>query len=93
MANAAAMNISEGDWVWVECPIARVKMKASLFDGIAPDVVNAQHAWWFPEEDPPDYGWKRSNINLLFDNKHFDPECGAEPLKCSLCRVRKASDE
>ena len=86
---AASLGIAEGDWVWIESPIARVKMRARLFDGIAPDVVNAQHAWWFPEEDPPEYGWKKSNVNLLFDNKHFDPESGAEPLKCYLCRVYK----
>jgi len=87
---AADLGVSEGDWVWVESPETKVMMRARLFDGIAPDVVNAQHAWWFPEEGPPDYGWKRSNINLLFGDKHFDPESGAEPLKCYLCRVYKA---
>jgi anaerobic selenocysteine-containing dehydrogenase len=86
---AASMDISEGDWVWIESPVARVKMRARLFDGIARDVVNAQHAWWFPEEDPPEYGWKRSNVNLLFGDEHFDTESGAEPLKCYLCKVYK----
>jgi hypothetical protein len=55
-----------------------------------PEVVNAQHAWWFPEEDPPEYGWKRSNVNLLFGNTHFDPDNGSEPLKSYLCKVYKA---
>jgi anaerobic selenocysteine-containing dehydrogenase len=87
---AASLGISEGDWVWVESPLAKVKMRASLFDGLAPDVVNAQHAWWFPEESPPGYGWKRSNINLLYGDDHFDPDSGAEPLKCYLCKVYKA---
>jgi anaerobic selenocysteine-containing dehydrogenase len=87
---ASSLGIDEGDWVWVESPTARVKMKAKLFDGIRPDVVNAQHAWWFPEESPPDYGWKRSNVNLLCDHLHFDPESGAEPLKSYLCKVYKA---
>jgi anaerobic selenocysteine-containing dehydrogenase len=87
---AAPLGIGEGDWVWVESPSARVKMKAKLFEGIRPDVVNAQHAWWFPEEPPPDYGWKRSNVNLLYDPLHFDPESGAEPLRSHLCKVYKA---
>jgi anaerobic selenocysteine-containing dehydrogenase len=86
---AASLGISEGDWVWIESPLARVKMRARLFDGIAPDVVNAQHAWWFPEEKPPGYGWKRCNINLLYGDEHFDPDNGSEPLKCYLCRVYK----
>jgi anaerobic selenocysteine-containing dehydrogenase len=87
---AASLGISEGDWVWVESPHSRVKMRAKLFDGIAPDVVNAQHGWWFPEEDPPEYGWKRSNINLLFGDDHFDPENGSEPMKSYVCSVYKA---
>ncbi|MCJ7782297.1 MAG: molybdopterin-dependent oxidoreductase, partial [Desulfobacterales bacterium] len=49
-ATASSLGIKEGDWVWIETPVARVKMKAKLFEGIRPDVVNAQHAWWFPEE-------------------------------------------
>jgi anaerobic selenocysteine-containing dehydrogenase len=87
---AAALGIHEGDWVWVESPRARVRMKAKLFDGLAPGVASAQHAWWFPEEAPPEYGWKRSNVNLLYGDTHFDPESGTEPLKCSLCRVYPA---
>ena len=53
---AASLGIVEDDWVWVESPWNRVKLQARLFDGIAPDVVNAQHAWWFPEDKPPEYG-------------------------------------
>jgi anaerobic selenocysteine-containing dehydrogenase len=87
---AASLDIGEGDWVWIESPHSKVKMRARLFDGIAPDVVNAQHGWWFPEEDPPEYGWKRSNINLLFGDDHFDPENGSEPMKSYICKVYKA---
>ena len=50
---APSLGIGEGDWVWVESPLNRVKMRARLFEGIAPDVFNAQHAWRFPEENPP----------------------------------------
>jgi anaerobic selenocysteine-containing dehydrogenase len=86
---ASSLGINEGDWVWVESPVARVKMKVKLFEGIRPDVVNAQHAWWFPEDKASEYGWKRSNINLLYDHTHFDPENGSEPLKSYLCKVYK----
>lgn len=88
-ATAAALGIGEGYWFWVESPVTRVKMKAKFFDGISLDVVSAQHGWWFPEENPPDYGWKRSNINLLYGDTDFDPETGSEPLKCYLCKVYK----
>ena len=87
---AFSLGICDGDWVWVESPVARVKMRTKLFEGISPDVVNAQHAWWFPEEPPPEYGWKRSNVNLLYGDTHFDPENGSEPLRSYLCRISKA---
>jgi len=57
-ATASSLGIHDGDWVWIESPVARVRMKAKLFEGIKPDVVNAQHAWWFPEEKTSEYGWK-----------------------------------
>ena len=86
---AANLCISEGDWVCIESPHGRAKFKARLTDTIAPDVVNAEHAWWYPEAAPPDYRWKESSANLLFGNDHFDPDTGAEPLKCYVCRVYK----
>ncbi len=87
---AAALGISDGDWVSIESPYGKVRLKARLFDGIAPDVVNAEHAWWYPEAAPPDYRWKESCVNLLFGDDHFDPDKGAEPLKCYVCRVAPA---
>jgi anaerobic selenocysteine-containing dehydrogenase len=90
---AQSLGIGDGSWVWIETPAARIQMKAKLWDGVAPDVVSAQHAWWFPEEGPPDYGWERSNINLLFGDDGFDPETGSEPLKSILCRVYPVSGD
>jgi len=87
---AAALGISDGDWVSIESPYGKVRLKARLFDGIAPDVVNAEHAWWYPEAAPPDYRWKESCANLLFGDDLFDPDTGAEPLKCYVCRVAPA---
>jgi anaerobic selenocysteine-containing dehydrogenase len=87
---AARLGVSDGDWVRLETPYGRTRLKARLFDGIAPDVVNAEHAWWYPEAPPADYRWKESCANLLYGDDHFDPDTGAEPLKCYLCKVYKA---
>jgi len=78
-------------WVWIETTEGRVKMKAKLFDGIQKDVVCPQYAWWFPEEDPPEYGWKKSSINLLFGPMAYDPDTGSESLKSALCRIYPVS--
>ena len=91
-ATAASLGIREGDWVWVETPQDRVRMRATLTHGIAPDVVSAQHGWWFPEEEPPAYGWRRSNVNLLFGETEYDPDSGSECLRSALCRVYRADD-
>lgn len=88
-AKAASLGIGEGDWVWVETPFSRIRMRARLSEGIALDVASAQHAWWFPEEPPPDYGRRRSGVNALFGDVAYDPDTGSEPLKCSLCRITK----
>jgi len=87
-ATAEKLGIKTGDWVWIETPEDRVRMRAKLFDGIACDVVSAQHAWWFPEEGSSDYGWKKSNVNLLLgDRAGYDPETGSECLRSSLCKI------
>ncbi len=90
---AQSLGVTDGDWVWIETKEARVRMRAKYFDGIARDVVSAQHAWWFPEEDPPEYGWKRSSANLLFSEMEYDPDSGSESLKCALCKIYPAKNE
>lgn len=42
---AAKLGIRSGDWVWVESPYGKVKMKAELTEGIHPEVVGTQHGW------------------------------------------------
>ncbi|HWI54620.1 MAG TPA: molybdopterin-dependent oxidoreductase, partial [Desulfobacteria bacterium] len=83
---ASEIGINTGDWVWIETMEGRIKMRAKLFDGIAPGVISAQHGWWFPEEAAPDYGWKKSNVNLLFGEKDYDFETGSESFNVP-CRV------
>lgn len=81
--------IQEGMWVWIESPRGKVKMKAKLNDGIHPQVVVAEHGWWFPEIKDPGHGWDISNINILTDNSHesMDPVMGATNLRVLLCNI------
>jgi anaerobic selenocysteine-containing dehydrogenase len=91
---AARHAIGEGDWVWIESPRGRVKERARLNRGIHPDVVVAEHGWWYPEIKSPDHGWDVSNINLLTDNSHesMDPIMGATNLRVLLCRISRCED-
>lgn len=87
---AASRGINDGDWVYIETPACRVKMKARITDAVLPEVVSAEHGWWFPEEEAPDYGWQKSNINMLFTADNFDPDVGSECLRSVFCEVYSA---
>jgi anaerobic selenocysteine-containing dehydrogenase len=89
---ARKLSIEDGDWVWIESPRGRVRMKCKYFTGIDPRVVHAEHGWWFPElpgEEPWLHGAFESNVNVLTDD---DPDAcnklsGGWPLKTGLCKV------
>lgn len=89
---AAQLGIKDGDWVWVENRHGRCKQRAKVTPAIHPRVVNADHAWWFPERDPNDgtfFGTFESNPNNLIPMVCGRSGFGA-PYKASLCRVYKA---
>jgi len=87
--------IKEGMWVWVESPRGKVRLKARLNDGIHPQVVVAEHGWWYPEIKDPGHGWDISNINILTDNSHqsMDPVMGATNLRVLLCNISLCTEE
>ena len=89
---ASRLGINDGDWVVIESPRGKVRMKCQLFDGLDPRVVNADHGWWFPEKpgsEPSLHGVFESNINVLTDDEHCDPVHGGWPLKTGLCKIYK----
>ena len=89
---ARSKHIEDGDWVWVETPRGRVKLRARLSDGLDPRVVSAEFGWWFPERGAPDYGWDESNVNVLtMDGPPLDPGMGATNLKGLMCNIEKVA--
>jgi len=90
---AKKLDISDGDWVWIETPRGkgRIKQMAKLTSDIDPRVCNAAHHWWFPEDPAPDHGIWKSNINVVTSiDPPYDPVVGAAPLRGLLCKVYKA---
>jgi anaerobic selenocysteine-containing dehydrogenase len=88
-ATAEKEGIEEGQWVFIESARGKVRQRAKIFAGIHPQVVSAQHAWWFPEKKDSGHGWEESNINILTDNayKTCDPAMGATSVRTLLCRI------
>jgi len=88
-------DIRDGDWIWIESPRGRAKLRAKLNTGISPTVIVAEHGWWYPEISTPDHGWDISNINMLTDNSHesMDPVMGATNLRVLLCNVKRCEEQ
>jgi anaerobic selenocysteine-containing dehydrogenase len=86
---AAKEGIEAGDWVVIESPRGKIRQRAKLFKGLKPDVISAEHAWWFPEKKERQGAWTPSNVNMLIDNAYSncDPAMGATHIRSLLCRI------
>jgi anaerobic selenocysteine-containing dehydrogenase len=89
---AAKYGIKHGDWVWIENDRGRVRQKADLYYGIAPDVIQAEHQWWFPEMPAPEHGWRYSAINQLVDSHAQCELNGTVNLRAYLVKIYKATE-
>ena len=89
---AQALDVNDGDWVYIETPRGRIKQKAKITPGIHPRVIHAEHGWWFPEKKDPGHGWNESNVDILTENKPpLDPYMGSTNLRVLLCRVYRCN--
>lgn len=93
-ATAQKHNIAEGDWVYIESPRGRIKQRARLNEGIHPQVIVAEHGWFYPEMKEDGHGWNISNVNLLTDNAYetLDPAMGSTNLRVCLCNIARCDD-
>jgi len=90
---AKELNVSNGDWVWVENWMGRCKLKAKVTLVVPRWMVMATHGWWFPEKEgaePSLYGVWESNVNQLIPMGAQGKDGLGSPVKHSLCRVYKA---
>jgi anaerobic selenocysteine-containing dehydrogenase len=92
---AAKLGISDGDWVWVETPRGkgRIKQKAKVTRALHPKVVHSVAHWWYPERFTPDHGLWESNINVLtYSDPPYEPICGTCAMRGLLCKIYKATE-
>jgi len=88
---AAALGISDSQWVYIENQRGRCRQQARLTTGVDPRVVHADYAWWRPERPGAEPGlfdtWD-SNINLLVSSDPpYDAAFGSTQMRGLLCRV------
>ena len=91
--DAARLGLEQGDWVWIESPWGKVREVLDLYYGISKGVVNANHAWWFPEMDSASHGYELVNINCVMDPYGQDVVCGAATMRSVPVLVYKATEE
>jgi len=85
-------NIDEGDWVFVKTPDMEdhVEFKAHLTKGIDPRVIHVQSHWWFPEEEDPEHGCWKSNINAIIpSDPPYSEFTGSPQIRGCLCDIEK----
>lgn len=89
---ASSLGIRDGDSVVIETRYGSIRQVARLTDIVHPRVVSAALGWWFPEEDPSSqFGWRKSNFNMLTSIGKLGKEFGTPNIKNIPCRVRKES--
>jgi anaerobic selenocysteine-containing dehydrogenase len=91
--DAADLGIEQGDWVWIENDNGRIREVADLYYGIKRGSVNANHAWWYPENEGPTRGYELSCINNLVYKDDRDPICGASTVRGIPVKIYKATPE
>jgi anaerobic selenocysteine-containing dehydrogenase len=96
-ATASSLGVHDGDWVALETPSGRIRLKAKLRESLDPGTVATAHGWWqgcrelgLPGYDP--FGPEGANANLLVGNDVVDPISGSVPHRSQMCRVRKEGD-
>ncbi|MBN2402814.1 MAG: molybdopterin-dependent oxidoreductase [Spirochaetes bacterium] len=96
---AASRGIKNGDWVIMESPHGRLKVKAEIYPGIRPDTVMMLHGWWQGcrelgiEEYPLlDGGANVNNMYSVDPDKAYDPIITAMSSQ-TLVQIRKADQD
>lgn len=88
---ASSLGISGGDWVRIETRLGSMKQKAKFNPDIDPRIIVVDYGWWFPEDNPASqYGWRKSNVNMLTDDQPpFGHEMATPNFRGIMCRVSK----
>ncbi len=93
---AAKHGIIDGDWVWIENQMGKMKQRARLNPSLDPRVVSTEHGWWFPEREPAEpslFGVFDCNPNNLIPQCENGTNGYGAPIKCGMCTVYKVTPE
>jgi anaerobic selenocysteine-containing dehydrogenase len=91
---AEARGIADGEWIFVETPSGKVKLKAKFNESLHPTVVATVYGWWQACQELKLNGHDAftgngANSNLLIPNADVDPISASVAHRGQQCRVIK----
>jgi anaerobic selenocysteine-containing dehydrogenase len=93
-STALALEIQNGDWILLETPAGRIRLKAKFNESLHPSIVVTVYGWWqsckeldLPGHDP--FSENGANLNLLVPNADADPISASVAHRGQRCRVVK----
>lgn len=92
-ASAEKEGIKNGDWIWIETPYGKCRQRAEVTEKVNPNVIHAEHDWWFPEKPANTlHGAFDSNINVVNHNDGpYDPAIGTDTFG-GQCKIYVAKE-
>lgn len=94
---AKEYGIEDGEWVYIENDMGRVKQKAKVTPTVHPRMISVPHGWWLPESSGPEpnlFGLWDVQINQLIPSgQHSVSGYGGGQYKTTLVRITKIKEE
>jgi len=88
--DAEKIGVADGQWCEIQNMFGKAKFKARIMLTVKPGHVEADHGWWFPEQDgsePNLFGVWQSNCNDLVPEHHNNALGLGAPYKSGCCNV------
>ena len=88
--DAEKIGLADGQWCEISNMFGKAKYKARILPTIKEGHVEADHGWWFPEQDgsePSLFGVWQSNCNDLIPEHHNNALGLGAPYKSACCNV------
>ena len=89
-ADAARIGLHDGQWCRIENQYGSAAYKAKVTQKVRVGHVEAEHGWWFPEQDgsePSLFGVFQTNCNDLVPTHHNNNLGLGAPYKSNCCNV------
>jgi len=93
---AKRYGVYDGEWIYLENDMGRVKRKARLTPVVKPDHIQTLHGWWMPEMKGPEpdlFGVWDYQINQLIPGPQYSKSgFGGGQYKTTLVRLAKIAE-